>query len=468
MRLRYLAHASFLVEAGGVRLVTDPWLDGPTYLGAWWQFPAPAARAAELGPIDYVYLTHEHVDHFHEPTLRALPRDVTILIGRFMSPRFRDKLRALGFARVRELPHGRQVALGDRLRATSYQYRGDDTALVLDDGEATLFNLNDCLLRGRSLAAVLERHPHPDLLAMSFANAEAYPIVYDFEDPLERVDWDDRSLFDGFLDKVRLVAPRAFVPFASMFCFLSDELFAINERIVSPATLLARARAGEVAAVGLGMNPGDRWSPERGHEIVAPVDWSRKNEILRRYQQERAAELAALAAAEIVPGGRDALAAAFAAFFDGFAARIPAPLRKRLDLSLRIDVDGPAGGVFWLRFSRGKLDRAPPPTDDAWDARLVVRDWPLWRAVTRADTWQSFGVSCRFRVTLRRGVREREVLFWFLLYLDDMGYLSPWRLVGPRALGVAWRRRRELAEYARELAGGRFVDESLRGKFSAS
>ena len=72
MELTYLAHACLLVEAGGVRLATDPWLDGPTYLGAWWHFPEPAARGADLRA-DYVYLTHEHVDHFHEPTLRALP-----------------------------------------------------------------------------------------------------------------------------------------------------------------------------------------------------------------------------------------------------------------------------------------------------------------------------------------------------------------------------------------------------------
>ena len=303
---------------------------------------------------------------------------------------------------------------------------------------------------------------------MSFANAEAYPIVYDFEDPAERVDWDDQARFDGFLDKVRLIEPRAFVPFASMFCFLSDELFALNERIVSPAPLLARARAGEVAAVGLGMNPGDRWTPAGGHEVVTPLDWADKPEILARYRAERAAEVAALAAAEVVPGGRDALAAAFADFFDGFAARIPWPLGRRLELALRVDVEGPAGGVHWLRFARGKLDRTPPPQDDAWDARLTVRDWPLWRAVTRADTWQSFGISCRFRVTLKKGARAREVFFWFLLYLDDMGYLSPWRLLRPRALGVLARRRRELAEYARSFAGGRFVDANLRGKFTAS
>jgi hypothetical protein len=456
VELTYLAHACLLVEAGGVRLVTDPWLDGPTYLGAWWHFPEPAARGSEVRA-DYVYLTHEHVDHFHQPTLQALPRSTPILIGRFMKPRFREQLRALGFSDVRELPHGREVRLGDELRLTSYQYRADDTGLVISDGTCSILDMNDCLLRAGSLQQVLERHGAPDLLAMSFANAEAYPIVYDFEDAAERADWDDQSRYDGFLEKAERIGARSFVPFASMFCFLSDELFHLNERIVSPAPLVTRG--------GLPMNPGDRWTPDGGHQLVKPIDWRQKAALLEEYRQRHAAAIRAQADSEIVPGGREALRTASEAFFRGFAARLAWPLKQRLDLALRVDLDGPAGGVLWLRFSRGKLDLTPPPSDDQWDARLQVRDWPWWRCVTRADTWQTFGISCRFRMTLRRQTRAREVYFWFLLYLDDMGYVSPWRLFAPRALGVLGRRRRELYEYARSILGGRFVDANLRGKF---
>jgi hypothetical protein len=250
-----------------------------------------------------------------------------------------------------------------------------------------------------------------------------------------------------------------------MFCFLSDELFAVNERIVSPAGLIARA--GEAGAKGLAMNPGDRWSPDGGHELVKPIRWEDKPRILEEYRARHGDRVAQLAQSEVVPGGRAALRGALESFFRGFAARVPWPLGRRLDLALKLDVSGPAGGEFWLRFSRGKLDLSAPADPDAWDACLSVRDWPLLRALTRADTWQSFGISCRFRMRLRPGARPREVYFWFLLYLDDMGYVSPWRLLTPRSLGVLGRRRREVAEYARALVGGRFVDDSLRGKFES-
>lgn len=466
MQLTYLAHASLLVEEDGVRLVTDPWLDGPTYLGAWWHFPAPAARGADLAGVDWVYLTHEHVDHFHEPTLACLPRSTPILIGRFMTSRFRDRLRALGFADVRELPHGEEVALSPSLHVTSYQYRADDTALVVRGRDGTVLDLNDSLTRDRSLAQILDRHPRIDLLAASFANAEAYPIVYDFDDPAERVDWDDASRFDGFLEKVRQIAPAAFAPFASMFCFLDEELFALNDRIVTPAPLVARARAGEVRAAPLPLDPGDRWSPARGHEVERPVDWARKDALLVEYAARAAPELARRRAAARVPGGRAALADAFAARFRGFLHRVPWPVRRALDVSIRFDVTGEAAQLLWLRFGGGRLELAAPARDDAWDVKITVPGWALHRVLAGRDTWQTLGISCRFRVALRPHVRERELLFWTLLYLDDLGYLTLGPLLSPRALGVVARRHREVREYARGLLGGRFVQQSLRDKFA--
>ena len=57
--------------------------------------------------------------------------------------------------------------------------------------------------------------------------------------------------------------------------------------------------------------------------------------------------------------------------------------------------------------------------------------------------------------------------FWFLLYLDNLGWLSVRNFATPRAVGVLARRHRELYEYASSLLSGRFVEQNLRGKFAA-
>ena len=39
MKITYLTHASLLIEAGGKRILTDPWLVGPSWGGSLWHFP---------------------------------------------------------------------------------------------------------------------------------------------------------------------------------------------------------------------------------------------------------------------------------------------------------------------------------------------------------------------------------------------------------------------------------------------
>ncbi len=65
------SHACLEVSYEGFTLLTDPWLDGPAFLGAWAPYPPPDASGADLRP-DAILITHEHSDHFHEPTLQLL------------------------------------------------------------------------------------------------------------------------------------------------------------------------------------------------------------------------------------------------------------------------------------------------------------------------------------------------------------------------------------------------------------
>jgi UDP-MurNAc hydroxylase len=77
-----------LVEAGADRLVIDPWLTGSCYWRSWWHLPPARADLVNPRTISAVYLTHEHPDHFHLPSLRRFPREVRILVPRFPVDRY--------------------------------------------------------------------------------------------------------------------------------------------------------------------------------------------------------------------------------------------------------------------------------------------------------------------------------------------------------------------------------------------
>jgi L-ascorbate metabolism protein UlaG (beta-lactamase superfamily) len=75
--VRFVGHATVLVEADGVRLLTDPFLGN--HLGPLRRHgPTPDPMA--LGEIDLVLVSHAHPDHFDLPSLRALAGDFTVIV----------------------------------------------------------------------------------------------------------------------------------------------------------------------------------------------------------------------------------------------------------------------------------------------------------------------------------------------------------------------------------------------------
>ncbi len=62
------AHACLEILHKSFSLLMDPWLCGPAFLGAWTLYPPPIVDVATFRP-NAIAITHEHPDHFHEPTL---------------------------------------------------------------------------------------------------------------------------------------------------------------------------------------------------------------------------------------------------------------------------------------------------------------------------------------------------------------------------------------------------------------
>ncbi len=78
VRLYWLGQAGFVIEAGGRRIVIDPYLSdslAEKYRGKRFEhermMPAPV-KPAGLGPVDLVLVTHQHTDHMDPQTLMPL------------------------------------------------------------------------------------------------------------------------------------------------------------------------------------------------------------------------------------------------------------------------------------------------------------------------------------------------------------------------------------------------------------
>ena len=79
LELRFIGHATVLLEVAGVRILTDPFLRGG--LGPLQRHgPVPDPRAFE--ELDLVLISHAHRDHFDPRSLATLPGHPTVIVPR--------------------------------------------------------------------------------------------------------------------------------------------------------------------------------------------------------------------------------------------------------------------------------------------------------------------------------------------------------------------------------------------------
>lgn len=254
MKVEFLKSACVLVEANGVKILTDPWLVDGEYFGAWAHYPPYDFDPGRFADLDFIYVSHIHPDHFSRKTLALFPRRVPVLVHAYASGFLRANLEALGF-RVVELSHNRPTELKNGVSinilaadncdpalcgrffgcASGERTSGSaqiDTLSVIDDGRHVVLNVNDCPLElaQASMALVKQQYPNIDLLLTGYSGAGPYPQCFPQLSPTER----DRAAAakkTQFLKQgerfTAAIQPRFYMPFAGTYV-LSGKLATLN------------------------------------------------------------------------------------------------------------------------------------------------------------------------------------------------------------------------------------------------
>ena len=237
MRATSLGHAGILIETDHGSIVCDPWFV-PAFFGSWFVFPRndhlpEPVRAAVEHP-DYLYISHLHADHLDLAFLREhIDRSATVLLPDYPTTELEQVLRSLGFERFVRTRHARPLELPGGLSVTIHietsisDGPGGDSALVVDDGEVRLVNMNDC--RIHDLAPLTADRP-VDIQWLQYSGAIWYPMVYDYPPAVMRtlVDQKVEAQMSRAQRYVEAVGARVVVPSAGPPGFLDPELFHLN------------------------------------------------------------------------------------------------------------------------------------------------------------------------------------------------------------------------------------------------
>ncbi len=454
MRFTVIGHSCLYVETSGPTIIVDPWLSGSCYWRSWWHYPPAAAPSPEWLAPDYVYLTHHHFDHFHFPSMRTIDKDARVLVPEFGIDKMAGEVRGLGFDDVRELPHGEVVTLVRGVRVASYQNGPDDSAFVIADGEHVLVDVNDGKVRGRTLRRILADFGRPTFVFKSYSFAQAYPLGYTADDPVDLALVTPETYFREWTALMTALEPRYGVPFGSMVAFLHPESRHVNDHLVTPGEVIdAFHRAQPPARTeAVQMDPGDSWSSDSGFEL-AGIDWysdraKHLDEIIETITPKLAEQDAYEAAHHLT-------FTMFAAYFEQFLHAVPRGLLGRVALKRPVvfDVASAAPTRYWvIDFRHRRVERrAAVPPDAA--SIITVNEGMLADAIAKRLVHVVHG-SMRIRVHLHAGGAGDDVTFWGLLVPWELGYLPLRRSIGRRLVRVAYRRRQEVLEFFDSLRTG--------------
>jgi len=410
MNIHLVGHACIVVETLGTSILMDPWLSGKIFNDSWTLRPEPKFDPSLLNDIDYLWISHEHPDHCHFPTLDSFPASfkqrVTVLFQERDHPKIVAALTNLGYQHFRLLPHRVIVPLatpsGHLSGAKVYCYHAGlmDSALAVIDDRSVLLNANDVRISIPECRLILRDLGHVNVLMSQFSLA-AYG---GFDPPQHHLSARARDILRRLSSVHRALEAITTIPFASFMYFSTED----NKYVNSYANTVQDVYD---SLVGQGQDCIVLY-PGESHRIGLPHDSS---QALRRYKA-----LPDLEGLRYDPIASKALGEIFDAYrglIKQLSERYPKAL---LSLLGPITVHIPdLNKTVRFRFSTGVIEEIS--TTALTD--LVINSQPLWFGFRFSFGIQTLGVSARFK--LLRHYRTWK-LHRALLSLNNGGvYLKP-------------------------------------------
>lgn len=235
MKITCIGHASILVEAGGIAILSDPWWRGPCFGAQWWNYPLPYVSAIEARRLDYIYISHGHHDHLHFGTLSTLSKDAKVLVS--ADTELSSSVKDLGFEVV-EINDCQPVLLGSSgVSCCIMKTHGGDTLMTLTDGTEVCVNLNDALhsapeeVQRDFIERLKAIHSQIDYVFSGYGIASHFPNCYIIPGKNREATAARRQQHFN-RQWARIMAelnPVHGFPFAADVVFLEDDLFWVNE-----------------------------------------------------------------------------------------------------------------------------------------------------------------------------------------------------------------------------------------------
>jgi N-acyl-phosphatidylethanolamine-hydrolysing phospholipase D len=106
MKITMLGHATLLIEMDGKKILTDPWLTDPLYMGQ--LLHTGSFKPKKLPRLDLILVSHGHEDHFDPKTVLKISKNTPVVI---FKPHEKSAQKA-GFNKIHPVSPGDIFSIG--------------------------------------------------------------------------------------------------------------------------------------------------------------------------------------------------------------------------------------------------------------------------------------------------------------------------------------------------------------------
>ena len=268
IKIKLISHATLDISLEKLKILIDPWIDGPAMLGAWRQYPLTGIKAKDIKPY-CIIITHEHSDHFHIPTLVKFNKKTPIIIPDFPNQRIQKFLTKLGFKNIKVVKFEEEINLHTKVKIKFFKpvsVFNDSISLIDIDGYKIL-NLNDAGLNPN----IAQQVKPVDVISCIFSTgASGYPYTWQHLSENEKNEIMERAC-EGkiklLMQATELYDSNYILPFASHFKLWQPEhedyLRSITTNSIDD--ILNEFKEHKMEHKLIDMIPGDTWDTESNH-----------------------------------------------------------------------------------------------------------------------------------------------------------------------------------------------------------
>jgi UDP-MurNAc hydroxylase len=437
MELTYLGHAGFLIETADVVLIMDPWLSkNGAFDSSWFQFPcnhhlaeAVKSKLSLNGKEKYIYISHEHKDHFDMEFLSSIEGiNFNFIIGDFRRKVLKERLGKIG-AKKLIVCNDREII---KIPGGFVQLFLDDTELNRDsaiylslDGNNFL-NFNDCR-KLDEIHYIKSRYKKIEVFTCQFSGATWHPTCYEYsKEDYKRISL--RKMFGKFetvAKAIEALSPDLYIPSAGPPRFLDPVIQHLNfeETNIFPlsckflAYLKKRIKIDNIKFFDI--MPGDTYDTQSTQFINLSdtrIDEKNYKAYIEEYIQKYN---------DFFEGRRNIIKGNGP---DTILEKLRAELQSKLDkLSLSNRVSAPLYFILFdkpekfikVDFLRGSASLASSIGEED-HYTIKAPSWEVARVLERIITWDDFSLTFRMKLNRNPDIYQKIIEAFLVLEAEDL------------------------------------------------